>query len=241
MTYSAKSRPTKALVLAAGFGSRLKPITNTTPKALVEVGGRPIIDRVIDQIKEQGITDIIVNTHYLAGKVVEHLKKRNDVVVTISHEPEILETGGGVLNVMKNIANEPLLVVSSDNVLGKKGNAISQVLLEWDAAKMNFLVALKSKDKVNTYAGQGDFSLTDDNKLSYQDPKQYIFVGAYIVKPEFFSGWSLGKFRIPDVIAKVANTENKNFGTEVTCDWFDIGTPEFLKIANDYVNSEKHS
>lgn len=237
MTYSKNNKPTKALVLAAGFGSRLKPLTDHTPKSLVEVGGKPMIDRVIDQIKEQGINDIIVNTHYLANKIHDHLAKRGDVKITISHEPEILETGGGVLNVMQNIANEPLLVVSSDNVLGGEYNAIAQVLDEWNSEEMDFLVALKNKQGVLTYNGVGDYSLTQEGKLSYSDPKEFIFVGAYIVKPEFFSGWQLSKFRIPDVIARVANNTNKNYGTIITSDWFDIGTPEFLKIANRYFKS----
>ena len=177
MTYSKNNKPTKALVLAAGFGSRLKPLTDHTPKSLVEVGGKPMIDRVIDQIKEQGINDIIVNTHYLANKIHDHLAKRGDVKITISHEPEILETGGGVLNVMQNIANEPLLVVSSDNVLGGEYNAIAQVLDEWNSEEMDFLVALKNKQGVLTYNGVGDYSLTQEGKLSYSDPKEFIFVG----------------------------------------------------------------
>jgi N-acetyl-alpha-D-muramate 1-phosphate uridylyltransferase len=238
MTYLKNNKPTKALVLAAGFGSRLKPLTDHTPKSLVEVGGRPMIDRVIDQIKEQGIADIIVNTHYLADKIQDHLAKRTDVKITISHEPDILETGGGVLNVMQNIANEPLLVVSSDNILGGKYNAIAQVLEEWNPEQMDFLVALKDKKNVSTYAGSGDYSLTAEGKLSYADPKDFIFVGAYIVKPQFFNGWSFGKFRIPDVIAKAANTNaNRSYGTVTTSDWLDIGTPEFLKIANEYFKS----
>ncbi len=239
MTYLAKNRPTKALILAAGFGTRLKPLTDRIPKSLVEVGGVPIIDRVIGQIIEQGITDIIVNTHYLAGKIHSYLADRKDVKITISHEPEILETGGGVLNVMKNIANETLLVVSSDNVLGGKHNAIAQVLEEWDQDKMDFLVALKDKKDVKTYKGKGDYSLTENGKLSYSEPRPYIFVGAYILKPEFFNGWELSKFRIPDVIAKSANEKsNKIYGTVITSDWFDIGTPEFLEIANEYVKRE---
>lgn len=238
MIYLTSNKPTKALVLAAGFGTRLKPLTDHTPKSLITVGGRPIIDRVIDQIKEQGITDIIVNTHYLAEKIHNHLANRKDVKITISHEPEILETGGGVLNVMQNIASEPLLVVSSDNVLGGNYNAIAQVLNEWDAAKMDFLVALKDMKNVKTYSGTGDYSISEDGKLSYQDPKNYIFVGAYIVSPKFFDGWSLGKFRIPDVIARAAKGDNKNYGTITSSDWFDIGTPEFLKTANDFLKNQ---
>ncbi len=239
MTYSKNNKPTKALVLAAGFGSRLKPLTDYVPKCLVEVGGKPIIDRVIDQIKAEGIKDIYVNTHYLAEKVCEYLKSRKDVNITISHEPEILETGGGVLKVLQQVG-EPLLVVSADNVLGGEYNAIAQVLERWNVNQMNFLVALKNKYKSNTYAGKGDYSLADDGKLSYSEPKNYIFVGAYIVAPEFFKGWNLGKFRIPDVILKSSNdNNNKNYGTITEEDWFDIGTPDYLKIANSYFEKRK--
>lgn len=224
------------MILAAGFGKRLKPLTDSMPKALVDVGGRPVIDRVIDQVKSIGIKDIIVNVHYLADEVAAHIKSRKDVNSKIIYEDPILETGGGILNAFNQIEDDMLLIMNADNVYGS--NQFLKSLFEsWDPLKMNFLVALKEVTGVKTYRGNGDYSLDARGRLSTLNPN-YIYSGAYIVTRKFFEGRKVEKFRVPDVIAVDINKDNKNYGLPVDEEWFDIGEPEFLTIANEYVKSK---
>jgi len=240
MTSYQNKKPTSALILAAGFGKRLLPLTKATPKSMVEVGGVKMLDRVIEQVKKCGIEKIYVNTHHLADVIKEHLAMRQDVNIIISHEPEILETGGGVQKVMQENNLQELLVVSSDNLMPDNNNAIEQVLDEWDSQKMDFLVALKNKKNVQTYLGKGDYSIDQNSKLSLDDPKNYIFVGAYIIKAKLFENFKPGNFRIPDVInSYLKNSQHAIYATKYEGDWFDIGTPENLEIANDYCRALK--
>lgn len=227
------TKPTKALILAAGFGTRLKPITDKIPKALVEVDGVPMLSRVITMLYNAGIKDIIVNTHYLAEQINEHLKQYQNI--TISYEPEILETGGGILNVMQNISNQDLLVVNSDVLFSPfHNNPYAKLLDAWDASRMDFL--LLAQDKKGTLH-KGDLDVISGIIDFDSETKPYIYSGAYIVSPKFFDGYKISKFRVPDVLWQNTGKKERYHAIVNHAPWFDIGTIESLEVANEFIKS----
>lgn len=240
MQFQKNNKPTKAVILAAGFGSRLKPLTDSTPKALVEVAGRPMLLRNIELIKSLGIKDIIINTHYLAGQINNFCNNVEGANITLIHEPEILETGGGILNIMHTIANEPLLVVNSDVVLhSRNSHPLSKLVNSWDSQNME-LLALLEPNRTQYKRANGDFNLSDAGKLLNEgDRKEFIFMGAYIISPEFFKGYNVHKFRVPEIIFKASGEDHKFFGIENTSTWFDIGSKESLEVANNYLKENE--
>ena len=136
---------TTAVILAAGFGKRMRPITDDIPKPLVEVAKKPMIDWILDALKEIGIKDVIINTHYLADKIAEHLSKRTDLNIRISHEEEILDTGGGVKNMLGMIDDGNIIVVNGDifwqDVEGEK-KALELLIDSWQAEFMDILIMI---------------------------------------------------------------------------------------------------
>lgn len=229
---SQKNKPKKALILSAGFGTRLKPITDTIPKALVEVGGKAMLERNLDMIKDAGFSEVIINTHYLSDRIVDFAAHYTGLSIDIIHESEILETGGGILNAMKNIAYEPLLVVNCDIILhnSDRSNPLLPLLKSWDESKMELLALLQKSD-----TRKGDFNLSTSGKIVNEgEDKKFIFLGAYIISPEFFKGYEVHKFRMPEIIFKAKGEDHKFFGIENHSKWIDIGSLESLKEANSF-------
>lgn len=241
MTFHKTSKPKRAMILSAGFGSRLKPLTETTPKALVKVGGKPMLERNLDIIKNLGIKEVVINTHYLAEQISEFAKNYRGVDIELIHESEILETGGGILNAMREVSNEPMLIVNCDIVLHSQttANPLSPLMDKWNEDKMDILAFLESnKPKYNK--ANGDFNLSETGKLLNEGKfKKYIFMGAYIVSPKFFRGYEVHKFRVPDILFKAKAEEHKHYGIENKSLWLDIGTPESLNAANEFFKNNE--
>jgi MurNAc alpha-1-phosphate uridylyltransferase len=234
------------MILAAGFGNRLKPITLTTPKPLVKVNNKALIDYAIEHLYEVGIKRIIVNTHYLAEQIHEHLKKyiSSDIEIIISYEPEILETGGGILNAMQKHCSEPLLVINSDVYIDKHNPEplLSELLKVWNPETMDLLLLLKDKDDIDVFY-QGDFNLDTTCRIirSTIHPHKYVFAGAYIVKPSFFNGKSISKFPIYELFFQSNDEDYMNFnfyGLPLKAKWFDIGTLERLNKLEKYLKQK---
>ena len=129
------------MILAAGFGTRLKPITLNKPKALVEVGGIPMLQRIIDQFRDLGIKKIIINTHYLAEQIEQFVNKIKDIEILLSYEPNILDTGGGILNAITKFNIDTLLTVNCDCLLiADNTNPLNQLMENWNYKKMEILL-----------------------------------------------------------------------------------------------------
>ena len=158
-------QPKKAFILAAGLGTRMRPLTDNLPKPLVEVQGRTMIDRVLDRLVEGGVKEAIVNAHYHADKLAAHLAKRDDIKIIISHEPERLETGGGLSFARQQLGNEPIYVISTDIIW----HDFAVTALENLAAKWrDGLVGLLLLNEVATgygYDGEGDFLLDGEGRF----------------------------------------------------------------------------
>jgi MurNAc alpha-1-phosphate uridylyltransferase len=222
-----------AMILAAGLGSRMMPLTANTPKALIEFQGKPMLERVIGYITETGIDNIIINTHYLYDQIADFIntnRQRFPAEFHISHEPDILGSGGGILNAMQNIVNEPYLVVNCD-VLLWGGNPLLLLIQKWDAVAMDALLLVHDKDKLLT-PKSGDMDIDVNGNILRDTPRrQYIMAGCSIFAPTYFAGRKVEFFTTPAIFSQFST---RYFAIPNPYNWLDIGTLQDLEYANQH-------
>jgi MurNAc alpha-1-phosphate uridylyltransferase len=222
-------------MLAAGLGTRMRPLTNNTPKPMLEVAGRSLLDRALDRVVEAGVKKVVVNTFYLPEIIEEHLAKRKDVEVVISRETERLETGGGILNARHLIGDKPFYVITTDVVWIDSGKPILQKLAESWSDDLVALLALQNTKNTYGYDGAGDFNMDGSGHLSWRGDApiaEYVFTGLQIMCPKIFDHEKVKAFG--NIFA--LNQIYKEFlpkikGVENTGRWLHIGTPEALAAA----------
>jgi len=228
----------RAMVLAAGFGVRLRPITDTIPKPLVQVLGRTLIDRTIDRLHEGGVETFVVNTHHLGEKIHAHLEKRDDVKILFSPEDEILETGGGIANALDHFGNDPFFACNGDTLwLNGLQDAVNRMVRHWDGDKMDALLMLHSTVDAYGYEGYGDFCVDALGALSRRpegEVSPYLFTGVQILHPRLFKGAPEGPFSL-NVLYDKAIESDRLYGIVHDGEWFHVGTPEALDEAEDYM------
>jgi MurNAc alpha-1-phosphate uridylyltransferase len=226
------------MILAAGFGLRLRPITDTTPKPLVQVLGRTLIDRTIDRLHEGGVESFVVNTHHLSELIHRHLKKRVDVEILFSLEDEILETGGGITNALSKFSNDPFFACNGDTLwLNGSQDAVNRMVCHWDENKMDALLMLHSTVDAYGYEGLGDFDLDPLGVLSRRPESEvspYLFTGVQILHPRLFEIAPKGPFSMNVLYDKAIKT-GRLYGIVHDGEWFHVGTPEALNEAEDYM------
>lgn len=226
---SANSRIEMAMVLAAGLGMRMRPLTNDRPKPMVELAGRTLLDRALDRIFEAGVRKVVVNTHYKAEVIHRHLGGRDDIV--ISHEEERLETGGGVSRALPHFWDRPFFVVNSDAVwLDGPVPALSRLAAAWDDAAMDALLLLQPVGAATGYDGPGDYHRAPAGTLKRREKDgtaPYLFAGVQILHPRLFRGAPDGAFSL-NILYDRAQAAGRLFGLEHDADWFHVGTPEEL-------------
>lgn len=230
--------PHKAFVLAAGMGERMRPLTDNCPKPLLYVGGRTMLDRALDALEEAGVTDVVINLHYLGDMIVEHLKTRATPRITFSHEAERLETGGGVQRALAHFEGEPFYVLNADVVWtnGDAAPTLLQMAKMWDAEKMDLLLLLHPAADVPAYAGHGDYYLADGaSQPVFKDkapaPANTIFAGPRIVHPRVFAGHAQGSYSFLELF-HAAEAAGRLYALRHDGDWYHVGTPEALEDTN---------
>ncbi len=231
----------KAMVLAAGMGTRMRHLTADRPKPMVPVLGRPLIDRTLDRLTEIGVEEAVVNLHYRPEILREHLVERKAPEVVFSDEIELLlETGGGVNKALPLLGPEPFMVVNSDNIwIGD--DAFAPLLKAWDARAMDALLMLVPVERAVGYSRAGDFSLQHPT----QDPgfgslirrgdapaAPYVFTGAQILSPALFKDVPEGPFSL-NLVWDRAIAAGRAFGILHPGAWCDVGTPEGLTEAEE--------
>jgi len=223
------------MVLAAGLGERMRPLTLRTPKPLLEVGGRALIDWTLDRFATAGITDIVVNTHYKAEMLERHLNDRSDLRIAISREPERLETGGGVVRALKLLGDAPFYVANSDSVwLDGPTPALDRLAATWDPGRMDALLLLMSAPRSELYEGAGDFMMDPTGRLTTRPERRiapYVYTGLHITQPSLFAGSEAKAFRLTALWRK-AEAQGRLFGLVHDGAWFHVGTPEALEAAD---------
>ena len=219
-----------AMVLAAGLGKRMRPLTATRPKPLVKVAGKPLIDHVLDRLRGAGITHTVVNVHYLADALEAHLKRHgNGLDIQVSDErSQLLETGGGVVKALPLIAADTFLVVNSDNLwIDGPVDAIRLLASSWDDRTMDALLLVVPLARAYCHGGTGDFHMDARGRLSRRRPSRvapFVFTGVQLVSRRLFAGAPEGAFST-NVLWDRAMAEGRVHGLVHQGLWFDVGTP----------------
>jgi len=219
-----------AMVLAAGLGKRMRPLTATRPKPLVEVAGKPLLDHVFDRLRAAGIGRAVVNVHYLADAIEAHLRNRmSDIDVLISDERgALLETGGGLVKALPLIEDDRFLVVNSDNYwLDGPIDAISLLAQRWDDPTMDALLLVVPLARANCHGGRGDFHMDPIGLLSRRRPGKvapFVYTGIQIVSRRLFADAPQGSFST-NILWDRAIAAGRAYGVVHQGLWFDVGTP----------------
>jgi N-acetyl-alpha-D-muramate 1-phosphate uridylyltransferase len=227
------------MILAAGLGTRMRPLTDGRPKPLVEVRGKALIDHAIDRLVAAGVTTIVVNVHYHADMLRTHLAKRRDVEIHISEEKtELLNTGGGIFHVLSRFGNEPFFVHNSDSIwVEGYGHALERMKSRWNPEKMDCLLLIASLVTAIGYEGPGDFMMDSDGKLSRVPEKKispFAYPGVYIVHPRLFDGMKPGAFSINPLWDRAIEA-GRLYGIRLDGVWIHVGTPEAVKEAEAFL------
>ncbi len=221
--------PTTAMVLAAGLGTRMRPLTDDRPKALVEVAGRPLIDHVLDRLAEAGVDRAVVNVHWFADRLESHLAPRACPAVVISDErAELLETGGGLKKAAPLLGAAPVFVANIDSVWTDRGDALADLARLWDPARMDAALLLARRDGAIGFEGDGDFFLADDGRLTFRDDAPsapFAYMGVHITRPDYASDGPPGPFSLSPLWRKSA-AAGRLYGCVLDGDWMHVGDPE---------------
>ncbi len=230
---SAISRPRRAMILAAGLGKRMRPITATTPKPLVEVGGRALIDHGLDALERAGVEQAVVNVHYLADQVQSHLsrRKRRPEIVISDERRELLDTGGGIVRALPSLGSDPFYLMNSDSfwIEGARPN-LDWLASAWRDESMDALLLLASTVKAVGYSGRGDFRMDASGRLvrrAERDVSPFVYSGAAIVHPRLFDGAPAGAFSLNALFDRAMENE-RLYGVRLDGLWLHIGTPDAI-------------
>jgi MurNAc alpha-1-phosphate uridylyltransferase len=227
--------PEVAMVLAAGLGKRMRPLTATRPKPLVEVAGKTLLDHSLDRLRAAGVRKAVVNVHYLADALEAHLKNRvRGIEIAVSDErAELLETGGGLAKALPLIDADPFLVVNSDNLwVDGAVDSLRLLAANWDDARMDALLLLVPLARANCHKGQGDFHMSASGALRRRKPggvAPFVFTGIQMVSKRLLDG------EIPDgpfstnLLWDRAMEKKRLFGLAHQGLWFDVGAPANIK------------
>lgn len=233
-----------AFILAAGFGKRLRPYTDDKPKPMVEVNGVPMIDQALGKLAETGIKQCVVNTHYKAEVLQDHLKRRSANPQTIiSHEPEILDTGGGIANGLSHFA-APFFVVSGDSVWEDAAHkaTLEQMKDVWDAKKMDILLLLQPVETMTLTLGVGDYDLDTQGRATRSKDQSgaYMWTSIRINSPHIFEYAPDGPFSYLELLDK-AQQQGRLYGIVHDGIWHHISTPEDLEAVNGHKTATQKS
>ena len=233
---------THAFVLAAGLGKRMRPITATVPKPLVEVAGRALIDHALDRAAEGGIAQAVVNVHYLADLIEGHVGRRTEAPsVRISDEREaLLETGGGVKKALPLLGPDPFVVFNSDSfwLEGPKSNLV-RLIETWRPDSMDILLLVAPTATSLGYEGAGDFVMTANGALQRRSEREvapFIYAGVAILKPALFAQTPEGSFSLNLLFDRAIERE-RLFGLRLDGQWLHVGTPEAIQAAEARVKA----
>jgi MurNAc alpha-1-phosphate uridylyltransferase len=187
-----------AMLFAAGLGTRMRPLTDHCPKPLVRVAGKPLLDYALERFEAHGVERVVVNTHYLAAQIEEHLLSRESrCEILLSHEPTLLETGGGIVQALPMLGNEPFFSANADAFwCDAQGSSALQALEEqFVAADLDALLVLAGRSACAGYHGAGNFSVDDGGALRW-DLAGHVFTGLQVLHPRWFKGKSATPFSL---------------------------------------------
>jgi MurNAc alpha-1-phosphate uridylyltransferase len=227
--------PKTAMVMAAGLGTRMRPLTNDRPKALIEVAGKALIDHIIDPLAAAGVERVIVNVHAFADQMEAHLKARKDIEILISDEREkLLETGGGIKHARRLLGEAPIWVCNSDYVWRKPGEPAFETLAKaWDPGRMDVLLTVIPKDRTLGFDTPGDFFQAEDGTLTHRgeaaEAPLHCF-GIEIIDPTLIYADPRDRFTQRDTWI-AASHKKRLHGLQLDGLWMQVGDPAALEVA----------
>src|SRR5437868_9505284 len=227
--------PTKAMVLAAGLGVRMRPLTDHIPKPLLRVAGRALLDHVLDKLAEAGVGEAVVNVHYLPDQIIDHVAIRKRPRVIISDErDQVLGTGGGVVKALPLLGHGPFFHVNSDTMWidGVRPN-LARLAEAFDPARMDILMLMAPTTSSIGYGGSGDYAMLSDGALLKRRELQvvpFVYAGAAIMSPSLFTEAPAGEFSLTRMFDR-ANDQERLFGLRLDGVWMHVGTPDAIHAA----------
>ena len=230
-----------AMVLAAGMGSRLRPLTDAMPKPLINVGGKPVILRTLEMLADAGITHVVINTHYLAHMLETAVRAGAPEGMTIhfSYEDELLETGGGIKKALPLLGDDPILVVNSDAVwLDEVKPLLKPLMKAFDGEAHDALLAVVSKKETQDFQPLGDFKFDKKtrqlNRVPPREKWDVVYAGVHVTKPSLFMGLPDTRFSL-NVVWDDLRALHRLHGWLYTGGWREIGTHHGLELARAFV------
>lgn len=223
------SVPSTAMVLAAGLGTRMRPLTDDRPKALVSVRGRALIDHALDRLVQAGVKRAVVNVHAFADLLEEHLRGRRDIEIAVSDErARLMETGGGVRQARALLGDEPIVVCNIDSVWEEPhGSAIARLAHGFDPARMDARLMLASMSECLGFEGSGDFHMSAAGALTHRGEQaraDWAYTGVQIINPRIVDVEAQGPFSFMRVW-KWLQSQGRLFGAPLGGFWMHVGDP----------------
>ena len=237
---SSFSSPKRAMVLAAGLGTRMRPITDKIPKPLVKVYGKTLLDHGLDALARSNVESAVVNMHHHAEQIEDHLKSRTNLKIELSDErDELLDSGGGVVKALPHLGNEPFFLLNADSfwVEGFKPN-LSRMAEIWNENDMDVLLLLSGMGNAIGFGGaKGDFNMDADGRLERREENKiapFAYAGAAIMKPCVFDNAPTGKFSLNKIFDE-AIENGRLFGVRLEGLWLHVGTPDAIVEAEEAI------
>ena len=236
---SAPDAPKRAMVLAAGLGTRMHPLTDRMPKPLVAVAGKPLIDHVLDRLAEAGVERAVINVHHFAEQIEKHLASRTKPKIVISDERgSLLGTGGGVVKALSHLGDAPFFHINSDTIwIDSVKPNLARLAAAFDAVAMDALLLLAPSTGSIGYAGRGDYAMAADGRLRRRAEREvapFVFAGAAILSPALFVGAPTGEFRLTQLFDRAA-AAGRLHGLRLEGLWMHVGTPEAITEAEQAI------
>ena len=226
--------PRTAMVLAAGLGRRLRPITDTLPKPLVSIAGETLLDRGLDSLAAAGVATAVVNVHHLGGQIVRHVAGRARPKVLVSDESDrLLDSAGGIVRALPLLGADPFFILNADTFWIDEGEPnLGRLSLAWDGARMDILLMLADLADATGHSGGTDFLVGADGRLARAkgDPAGAIYAGAAIVHPRIFAGATAEPHSL-NLYFDRAMQAGRLFGMKMRGRWITVGTPDAIPAA----------
>lgn len=229
----------EAMILAAGYGKRMLPLTSHTPKPLVKINNKSLLEHSLDKLQNAGIKNVVINTHHIHSKILKFVKSL-DRKIDVIYEEEILDTGGGVLNAIKagkvGKNNLPFFVINGDSYWIEKQSIIINLSNFWDSKKMDILLLLKKKEDLYGYAGLGDFTFQKESNYfgninNYTSNRNLVYTGVQLLNPQIFKNIKKKIFSLKEIFKK-AMEKDKLYGLIDNNKWFHVGNMKTLHEIN---------
>ncbi len=234
--------PTTAMVLAAGYGKRMRPLTDNTPKPMLALDGKPLIGHVMDRLVSAGVSRAVVNLHYLGDQIRDYLASESRLEIAFTEETEILETGGGVKNALGPLTESgtgPFYVVNSDAFwLDGYEDTLVRLAREWKDDIMDAILLLQGTVESHGYTGRGDFIADPDGRLVRRPESEvapWLYAGVQILHPRIFADSPDGAWSLNVLFDKLIKAD-RLFGVVHDGEWFHIGTPDGLEEADAFLH-----